>query len=231
MQDIRNQFFHLLFICFVAFSANAQHHGHNHGSKEDSIKKSLNEYMNQSTLDELVQRFESPELDAYQQPEKVLNFLGNLKNKKIIDIGAGSGYFSIKLANAGASVIAADVSDEFQEYLKRRIEKEKFKNIELRKIPYDSPALSSQEVDIAFIVNTYHHIENRVEYFKKVKSGIKSEGELVIVDFFKSEVPVGPPVDHKISIDEVIAELKAAGFANFSVNVNLLAYQYIIKAN
>jgi cyclopropane fatty-acyl-phospholipid synthase-like methyltransferase len=231
MQDIRNQFFHLLFICFVAFSANAQHHGHNHGSKEDSIKISSNEYMHQSTLDELVQRFESPERDAYQQPEKVLNFLGNLKNKKIIDIGAGSGYFSIKLANAGASVIAADVSDEFQEYLKRRIEKEKIKNIELRKIPYDSPALSSQEVDIAFIVNTYHHIENRVEYFKKVKSGIKSEGELVIIDFFKSEVPVGPPVDHKISIDEVIAELKAAGFTNFSVNVNLLEYQYIIKAN
>ncbi|MEX1189564.1 MAG: methyltransferase domain-containing protein [Bacteroidia bacterium] len=221
---------YLVGFLLASSAVNAQHHGHNHGSKKDSVKKSSNEYMNQSTLDELVQRFEAPERDAYQQPEKVLSFLGNLKNKRIIDIGAGSGYFSIKLAKAGASVIAADVSDEFQEYLKRKIEKEKIENIELRKIPYDDPALSNQEVDIAFIVNTYHHIENRVEYFKKVKSGIKSEGELVIIDFFKTEIHVGPPVEHKISIDQVIAELKAAGFRDFSVNVSLLEFQYIIQA-
>ena len=209
----------------------AQHHVHHHGDKNDSAKQTSNEYMNQSTLDELVQRFESPERDAYQQPDKVLRYLGNLKGKKIIDIGAGSGYFSVKLANAGAIVIAADVSDEFQEYLKRRIEKEQLSNIELRKIPFDAPSLSTQEVDMAFMVNTYHHIEERVSYFKKVKAGIKIGGELIIVDFFKSEVPVGPPVDHKISIDEVVAELKAAGFINFSIEVNLLPFQYIIKAN
>lgn len=209
----------------------AQHHGHHHGDKNDSTKQTSNEYMNQSTLDELVQRFESPERDAYQQPDKVLRYLGSLKGKKIIDIGAGSGYFSVKLANAGANVIAADVSDEFQEYLKRRIEKEQLSNIELRKIPFDAPSLATQEVDMAFIVNTFHHIEERVSYFKKVKAGIKNGGELIIIDFFKSEVPVGPPVDHKISIDEVVAELKAAGFINFSIEVNLLPYQYIIKAN
>ena len=209
----------------------AQHHGHHHGDKNDSTKQTSNEYMNQSTLDELVQRFESPERDAYQQPDKVLRYLGSLKGKKIIDIGAGSGYFSVKLAKAGAYVIAADVSDEIQEYLKRRIAKEQLSNIELRKIPFDAPLLSTQEVDIAFIVNTYHHIEERVSYFEKVKAGIKNGGELIIIDFFKSEVPVGPPVDHKISIDEVVAELKAAGFINFSIEVNLLPYQYIIKAN
>jgi cyclopropane fatty-acyl-phospholipid synthase-like methyltransferase len=230
MQLLKNLFTYLVGLFFVSSAANAQHHSHNNGSKEDSIKKSSNEYMNQSTLEDLVQRFESPERDGYQQPEKVLAYLGNVKNKKIIDIGAGSGYFSVKLAKVGASVIAADVSDEFQEYLKRKIEKERIENIELRKIPYDSPALSNQEVDIAFMVNTYHHIENRVEYFMKVKSGIKREGELVIIDFFKSDVPVGPPIDHKISIDQVISELKAAGFTNFSVNVSLLEYQYIIKA-
>lgn len=52
---------------------------------------------------------------------------------------------------------------------------------------------------------------------------------LVIIDFFKSEVPVGPPVEHKISIDQVVAELKT-GYTKFSVNVDLLPYQYIIKA-
>jgi cyclopropane fatty-acyl-phospholipid synthase-like methyltransferase len=147
-----------------------------------------------------------------------------------MDIGAGSGYFSVKMAQKGAHVIAADVSDEFQQYLKERITKEKLSSIELRKIPFDSPSLNDKEVDMVLIVNTYHHIENRSAYFTKVKKGIKDNGELIIIDFFKTDIPVGPPTAHKIAMDDVIAELKLAGFSNFFVDVNLLAYQFIIRA-
>ncbi|TXB66973.1 class I SAM-dependent methyltransferase [Vicingus serpentipes] len=203
---------------------------HHHKKDENNTTNLANEHMHQSSTEELIKRFESPERDAYQQPEKVLNYLEPLKGKKVIDIGAGSGYFSVKLAKQGAIVIAADVSDELQAALKNRIEENKLQNIELRKIPYDSPSLANNEVDIALIVNTYHHIENRSEYFSKVKKGIVANGELVIIDFFKTDVPVGPPTNHKVSIDEVIAELKKAGYINFEVNVDLLPYQYIIKA-
>ena len=216
----------ILLSCSLAFSQHSHHHKNGEG---DSLK-SVNEYMHQSSIEDLIKRFESPERDAYQQPEKVLDYLGELENKRIIDIGAGSGYFSVKLANRGAKVIAADVSDEFQNALKERINKQNLKNIELRKIPYDSPNLADNEVDIAFIVNTYHHIENRTEYFSKVKKGTKQNGELLIIDFFKADVPVGPSTNHKIAIDVVIAELKKAGYSNFEVNVNLLPYQYVIKA-
>lgn len=198
-----------------------------HGEKKET--QTANEYMNQSSTSDLAKRFESKERDEYQQPEKVLASLGNIKDKKIIDIGAGTGYFSVKLAEKGAKVIAADVSDEFQAFLKNRIEKNNLKNIELRKVPYDSPALKDSEVDIVFIVNTYHHIENRPEYFAKVKKGTKSGGELVVIDFFNTKTPVGPK-DHKVSIDEVIAELKEAGYTSFEIDVNLLPYQFIVKA-
>ena len=80
------------------------------------------------------------------------------------------------------------------------------------------------------LVNVYHHIENRPAYFAKVLKGTKPEGELVIIDFFKAPVPVGPPVGHKISMDQVITELKEAGYRTFSVEVNLLPYQYLIRA-
>jgi len=79
-------------------------------------------------------------------------------------------------------------------------------------------------------VNTYHHINNRSEYFSKVKQGTKQSGELVLIDFFKTESPVGPPVEHKTSIDLVLKELKEAGYTKFTINVNLLPYQYIIHA-
>lgn len=219
---------------FVNFTAMGQEH---HQQKKDMHKKDppigkANEHMHQSSVDQLVQRFESPERDAYQQPEKVMDFLGNIKGKKIMDIGAGSGYFSIRLAKAGAEVIAADVNDEFQGFLKKRIEKEQLGDldIELRKLPYDNPSLLEEEVDMVFMVNVYHHIEDRTAYFKKVRLGTEQEGDLVIVDFFKTDLPVGPPTDHKVSIDEIVTELKAAGYQNFEVEVDLLPYQFIVRA-
>ena len=198
-------------------------------NKNDHTPGSANEYMHQSEVEDLAKRFESPERDAYQKPEKVLEFLGDIAGKKIMDIGAGSGYFSVKLASKGAIVIAADVDDEFQAFVKERISKENIENVTTRKIPYDSPGLEDKEVDMVFIVNTYHHIEERPAYFAKVKKGLKQNGELVIIDFFDADIPVGPK-HHKISIDMVISELKEAGFTSFQVEVNLLPYQYIIRS-
>ncbi|MFY7672053.1 class I SAM-dependent methyltransferase [Tenacibaculum sp. MEBiC06402] len=199
--------------------------------KSNSSKHgAANKHMLKSSVDELIQKFESPERDAYQKPEKVLEYLGNIEGLTIMDIGAGSGYFSVKLAKKGAKVIAADVDDSFQEFIKNRIKENNLKNIETRKIPYDSPSLKDEEVDIVLIVNTYHHIENRSKYFQKIKKGINSNGKLIIIDFFKVEIPVGPPVNHKLSIDEVIKELQKAGYTTFHVNVDLLPYQYIIEA-
>ncbi len=225
---------------FLCFGCKNNHHvsdtdqvkgnGHEHYEDKQSKHSSANEHMRRSSVKDLIERFESPERDAYQQPQKVLEYLGDIQGQTIMDIGAGSGYFSVKLAEKGATVIAADVDDEFQEFLKNRIVKNNLKNIETRKIPYDSPNLKEKEVDMVFIVNTYHHIENRPKYFAKVKKGTKSNGELVIIDFFKTEIPVGPPVNHKLSIDVVVNELKKAGYTSVNVNVDLLPYQYIIKA-
>ncbi|MGI9551906.1 MAG: class I SAM-dependent methyltransferase [Aurantibacter sp.] len=204
--------------------------GHEQHPDKQSEHGPANEYMHQSSVKDLIERFESPERDAYQQPQKVLEYLGDVQGQTIMDIGAGSGYFSVKLAEKGAKVIAADVDDEFQEFLQNRIEKNNLDNIETRKIPYDSPNLKEEEVDMVLIVNTYHHIENRPEYLTDVKKGTKPEGALVIIDFYKSEIPVGPPLDHKLPIDVVVNELKKAGYTSFDVNVDLLPYQYIIKA-
>lgn len=206
---------------------NTEHDGKHH-SKDHS--KTANEYMHQSNTEDLINRFESPERDAYQKPELVLEYLGDLGGKKIMDIGAGSGYFSVKLAEKGANVIAADVSVEFQTALKKRIEDNKLDNIELRKIPYDSPNLVDGEVDMVLIVNTYHHIENRIDYFKKVKRGIETGGELVVIDYFNRELPVGPPVNHKVSLETVKKELAAAGYTQLDVNTELLQYQFIVRA-
>lgn len=217
----------MLSLCPIV--SNAQETGH----KQPGHSNSQHVFSDKEAVAKMAQKFESAERDSMQQPYRVIKYLENIKGRKIMDIGAATGYFSVKFAAMGAFVIAADVSDGFQSYLRERIEKEKISNIELRKVPYDNPSLKEKEVDIVFIANTYHHIQNRAEYFAKVKQGLKSNGELVVLDFFKAEFTdkvQAPAMNMRASVDEVVFELKKAGFTSFEVEVNLLPYQYIIKA-
>jgi ubiquinone/menaquinone biosynthesis C-methylase UbiE len=188
--------------------------------------------MNSTSFEELAKRFESKERDEYQQPEKVIAFLGDVSGQTIMDIGAGTGYFSFKLAEAGAKVIAADVDDRFQNYIKEKKEELSVtdEKVELRKIPYDAPNLANEEVNMVLIVNTYHHIEDRISYFEKVKKGLKPNGKLVVIDFFKKELPIGPPSKMKIERSKVGKELKKAGFSNIEINEELLEYQFVLIA-
>lgn len=149
-----------------------------------------------------------------------------------MEIGAGTGYFSFRLAEAGANVIAADVDERFQEYIKTKKDSLNIADdkLELRMVPYDSPELQKGEVDMVLVVNTYHHIENRSDYFSKVLTGLVDNGKLVIIDFYKKDLAVGPPIEMKMSEEQVQEELTNAGFKRFEVNSDLLEYQYIISA-
>jgi ubiquinone/menaquinone biosynthesis C-methylase UbiE len=214
------------------YSCHNHEHGHQKGEAHKHHHGHSNEHMNSTSFEELAKRFESKERDEYQQPEKVIAFLGDVSGQTIMDIGAGTGYFSFKLAEAGAKVIAADVDDRFQNYIKEKKEELSVtdEKIELRKIPYDTPNLANEEVNMVLIVNTYHHIEDRISYFEKVKKGLKPNGKLVVIDFFKKELPIGPPSKMKIERSKVSKELKEAGFSNIEINDELLEYQFVLIA-
>lgn len=198
--------------------------GHHHGH--------ANAHMHQMNFEDLVQRFESEERAAYQKPEEVVQYLGELQGMTIMEIGAGTGYFSFRLVDAGAKIIAADVDERFQAYIKNKRDSLAIsdKQLALRQVPYDDPKLEEEEVDMVLVVNTYHHIEAREKYFKNVLKGLKDGGRLVVIDFFKKDTPVGPPVEMKLSSDEVKSELSIAGFNSFEINEELLPYQYIVTA-
>ncbi len=194
-----------------------------------------NKHMHQLTVEELSQRFEDPSRDAWQKPDQVIALLGDIKGKTVVDIGAGSGYFTFRLAEKGAVVVAADVDDDFQNFIAHKKEELGYSDdqVRLKKIPYDSPMLGKESADAVIIVNTYHHIEDRVPYFQEVHQGLTPEGVLMIVDFKKQKfdggVP-GPPIKMRISKDQVLEELKQSGFKSFEVDTDLLEYQYIVRA-
>ena len=132
--------------------------------------------------------------------------------QSIADIGAGTGYFSTRLARSSASptVYAVDIEPSMVAYLKARAAKEGLKNLVAVQAGSDDPNLPAA-VDTILIVDTYHHIPNRVAYFTKLKSALKPGGTLAIVDFRKDS-PSGPPVEFRFTPEQISGELARAGF-------------------
>lgn len=216
-------------VILLGCQSNNEHHRHESKEGHEHKHGHANHHMNKTSFENLVKNFESADRNEWQKPDEVIRFLGDLKNKTIIDIGAGTGYFEFKMNEPSAKIIAADVDERFINYLDNRIASEKKMNISSRKAEYEKPPVTEQEADIVFMVDVYHHIENRKDYFSMVKKGLKPNGEMVIVDFKKGDFEHGPPNDMKIEPQIVINEMKLAGFNLVTQDTTTLKYQYLLK--
>lgn len=198
------------------------------------MDNAANKHMHKHKHADLIRSFEDPARDEWQQPQKVMAKLRPLDRKKVIDIGSGSGYFTKYLLKENAYVTAADVDDKFLNYIQTHFSKKDYPRLETKKIEFNDPMMGKEKFDLAFTSNTYHHIDNRIEYFEKVRLGLKPEGKLAVLDFtpdIKGEKEFGPPMEMRISPDQVVKELSSAGFKKIHVITNLLDYQYLIIAD
>jgi len=168
----------------------------------------------------------------WQNPELVLSLLGDLSGKTVADIGAGSGYFSFKLAKSAEKVIALDVDPKALEYINEQkvVVGEWSSNIEARLTPPDVPNLLPEEADKVLIVNTYAFLPDKVKYLVRLRDGMKDGAQLVIIDFKEGDIPVGPSDTFKQDPGDVVAELRAINLRDIKVDVDRLKYQYIITA-
>ncbi|MEL7001371.1 MAG: methyltransferase [Bacteroidota bacterium] len=189
----------------------------------------------QNTLDNfqnLVKDYENPERNEWQHPELILRTLEPLDNKVIADIGAGTGYFTFRIAREGAEVIAIDIDQQFLDYIDdRKLELSDVIDYDMVRTVLskeDDPLLVEESVDGVLLVNTYHFINNRVDYMKKVKAGLRDSGKVVIVDYKRGDLPLGPDDEFKVSAEKVSEELKKAGFINLELDIKSLEYQYLI---
>lgn len=188
-----------------------------------------NAHMNQHSFEELVARFEDPARAEWQKPDLVVSRLGDLRGKTVADLGAGTGYFSFRLAKAGARVIALDPDQRFLDYIEEQKKSQPQLDVEVRKTPENRMALADGEVDLILLVNVYHHIHDRIAYFGDARVALKPGGRIVSVDFRNEDSPVGPPPEHRIAPELAAEELRQAGYS-VSIDANLLPYQYVLTA-
>ncbi len=130
--------------------------------------------------------YEGVNRDQWQQPEKVIAALKLRPGDQVADLGAGGGYFTFKLAQAvgpAGKVYAVDIDREMTDLIAQRAQKESLQNVEPVVAQADNPLLPKTGVDLILTVNTYHHIDERIAYFKNLQKNLRPGGRIAVIDF------------------------------------------------
>jgi SAM-dependent methyltransferase len=125
-------------------------------------------------------------------------------------------------------VLAVDTEAEMVAYMGKRMVEAGVDNVVPVLALPDDPFLPNGRVVRVLIVNTYHHIDDRLEYFARLRNALTPGGRLAIVDFLKKPLPVGPPMDHKLEAAFVVQEMVEAGWKLAEEKKELLPYQYFL---
>jgi ubiquinone/menaquinone biosynthesis C-methylase UbiE len=170
----------------------------------------------------------------WQKPGLVIEKMGDVSNKVVADIGAGTGYFSFRLANKVKKVIAVEIEPDMLAYIdsiKVKMPEIQQQKIETRLATPADPALKDDEVDIIVIINTIAYIPKLSIYLETLKKGLKPGGTLMIIDYKMKRLPINaPPKSERIYLDKLEDMLIESGYTILESDDTSLDYQYIIRA-
>ena len=221
----------ILFVCLVTACNNLKDQGGN----GDALKPDTSDinWSIESEFDQKVLAYEDENRHIWQKPDRIIDLLGDIQDKTVADLGAGTGYFAFRLLSKAKKVIALDIDEQFIDFMldkKKLLPLNKQERFEIRLATPENPMLGIGEADAVLVVNTYVYIEDRLNYFRNLKRFMSPGAKLLIIEFKMKDLPEGPPPEEKISLSEVEQELKQAGYTQIISDDQTLDYQYIITA-
>ncbi len=148
----------------------------------------------------------------------------------VADVGAGTGYFSVRLARAvpDGEVIATDIEPDMVRYIEARARREHLANLRAIQATPTSSGLAARSVDAILVVHVWHHIADRSAYARDLAAALRPGGRLLIVDFSLT-AQKGPPMHMRISPETIVADLVNAGLTA-QISPTGLPDQYIVEA-
>jgi SAM-dependent methyltransferase len=197
------------------------------GDQNTSSQPGMESHHSFGGAEKWAKQFDDPHRDAWQKPDEVLDALHLQRTDKVADIGAGTGYFSVRIAKRvpDGKVFSVDIEPDMVRYLGERAHREHLSVLLPLRGTTDTPNLP-EPVDLVLVVDTYHHIENRTAYFTKLKDALVANGRVAVVDF-KVDAPEGPPPADRVPAEKATAELDAAGYSLVATHT-FLPRQYFL---
>lgn len=181
----------------------------------------------------LAHRLDLPERILWLPPDEVIRALGIQAGETVVDVGAGTGYFALPLADAvGARgrVIAVDAQRAMLTHLNEKIAPAAVSNIELVLAEADALAVPNNTCDLAFLANVWHEFPDRGSVLVEAKRVLKATGRIAILDWRPDvEADHGPPLEHRLPSSSAVAELIAGGFKPVSQS-NVGIYSWMVQA-
>ena len=155
------------------------------------------------------------EREMEELPETALDKIGIRSGMTIADVGAGSGYFTVRLARrvgVDGKVYAVEIQPEMLTILRRRIAKEKLTNVEPILGTEANPKLAAKSVDLILMVDVYHEFSQPQYMLRRLKEALKTDGRLVLLEYRKEDPHIPIRSEHKMSVEEARLEVEAEGF-------------------
>jgi ubiquinone/menaquinone biosynthesis C-methylase UbiE len=174
---------------------------------------------------------EGPDRVSWQKPDQVMDALGVADGSSVADLGAGGGWFTIRLARRvgpNGVVYAEDIQPQMIHSIARRLEREGLRNVKtVLGTPVD-PRLPEGALDAVLIVNSYHEMEHPVALLKNVARALKPRGRLGIIDFKSSGGGgPGPPAEDRVTAEVIVADAAQAGL-RLQAQEDFLPFQYLL---
>jgi len=173
---------------------------------------------------------ERPEREDEEQPSKTIAALDIKPGQVVADVGAGSGYYTVRLAKRvgpTGRVFATDIQQEMLDLLKKRLARERLNNVELVLATDVDPRLPAGQLDLILMVDVYHELARPQDVLRKLRSALKPDGRLVLIEFRKESAWVPIREEHKMSVTEARMELEAEGY-RFDRVIDVLPWQHIL---
>jgi SAM-dependent methyltransferase len=158
---------------------------------------------------------ERPEREQEENPDGALDALNLKSGMTVADVGAGSGYMSLKMAarvGPSGKVYAEDVQPEMLQLVRANAKKAKFSNIETVQGSFTDPMLPKGQMDLVLLVDVYHEFSEPQKMLRGIRESLKPDGRLVLLEYRKEDPKIPIREEHKMTVAEVKTELEAEGF-------------------
>lgn len=173
---------------------------------------------------------EGPDREAWQRPEDVMDALSISENSVVADLGAGGGWFTVRLAvrvGPNGRVYAEDIQPQMIEAITRRVSREGLAGRVTTIFGTPADPRLPEPVDAVLIVDAYHEMEHPVVLLRNAATALKPNGRIGIINFKKDGHGPGPPMDERVDPERVIRDAEAAGL-RLLARPGFLRYQYML---